>query len=155
MDSQFGAFGAFGPRYGPRRTSSYDPSIRVSDAERTQMSDTLSKHYADGRLDDAEFKVRLDRAMAAKTRGDLSGLLSDLPPLHPEVQRRRPGGVRRAWWAFMVLATVFLAVWAVSAVTAPHISWILIIVVLAFVWHRWPGRYSHHHSHRDEQPASF
>lgn len=51
---------------GPRRTASSDPNMRVSDAERAEMADTLSKHYADGRLDDAEFKMRLDRAMAAK-----------------------------------------------------------------------------------------
>ena len=38
-------------------------------------------------------QVRLDKAMAAKTRGDLNGLLVDLPPVHPEDVRapaRRP-----------------------------------------------------------------
>src|ERR1700722_16122211 len=108
MDSQYGQFRNFWPG-GPRWTSSYDPSIRVSDAERTEMSETLSKHYADGRLDDAEFKLRLDKALGAKTRGALSGLLSDHPPLHPEVPRRRHGVMRRAWWGITVVAMVILA----------------------------------------------
>ena len=53
--------------------------LRVSDAERNEVAELLSKHYGDGRLDAAEFQERLDRAMSAKTRADLSGLLADLP----------------------------------------------------------------------------
>ena len=40
--------------------------MRVSDAERNEVAEQLSKHYADGRLDAAEFKERLDQAMSAK-----------------------------------------------------------------------------------------
>jgi hypothetical protein len=61
--------------------SSADPQLRISDAERTEVADRLSRHYSDGRLDQAEFNERLDRAMKAKTRGDLSGLFADLPPI--------------------------------------------------------------------------
>jgi Flp pilus assembly protein TadB len=153
-----GQFGQGRPFWygGPRWSSSYDPSIRVSDAERTQMSDTLSKHYAEGRLDDAEFKLRLDKAMGAKTRGDLSGLLADLPPLQAEAPRRRPGIFRSAWWGFTLLAMVFLALWLVSALTTPHIPWVLVIVVLAVVWHRRSGRFGHHHhGHHDRYPVNY
>ena len=60
-----------------------------------------------GRLDQAEFKARLDRAMGAVTRGDLDGLFDDLPRLaddpEPPRPRRRllfpPGRVRRSWSA--------------------------------------------------------
>ena len=58
--------------------------IRCSDAERHEMVDKLSKHFADGRLDQIEFDDRMGRAMAAKSRGDLAGLLDDLPPLAGE-----------------------------------------------------------------------
>ena len=60
-------------------TSSADPNMRISDAERTEVADRLSKHYSDGRLDQAEFNERLDRAMNAKTQADLNGLFADLP----------------------------------------------------------------------------
>lgn len=55
--------------------------MRASDAERADVADRLSRHYQDGRLDQAEFNERLDRAMNAKTRADFNGLFADLPDL--------------------------------------------------------------------------
>ncbi len=62
-------------------------SLRVSDAERAQVADQLSRHYTEGRLDQDEFGRRLDQAMAAKTYRDFTGLLQDLPQdeQHPSV----------------------------------------------------------------------
>jgi len=76
----------YGPPWGPagRRRAAASPHLRVSDADRADVADRLSKHYGDGRLDQAEFDERLERAMSAKTQGDLSGLLDDLPPLPAE-----------------------------------------------------------------------
>src|SRR5580698_10977685 len=72
-----------------------DQHIRVSDAERQAVTDRLAEHFADGRLDQAEFDDRIGRAMNAKTRADLSGLFSDLPETgapaaadHPRYRRR-------------------------------------------------------------------
>jgi hypothetical protein len=62
-----------------------DAAMRVSDAERSQVADRLSRHYAEGRLDDAEFEARLDRAMRATTRADLLGLFADLPERGPDI----------------------------------------------------------------------
>ena len=53
-----------------RRRTSYS-DLRISDAERAEVADLLSKHYGDGRLDQAEFNERLDQAMKAKTYSDL------------------------------------------------------------------------------------
>ena len=61
-----------------RRRTSYT-SMRISDTERTEAADLLSKHYGDGRLDETEFHQRLDQAMRAKTYADLGGLFDDLP----------------------------------------------------------------------------
>jgi hypothetical protein len=66
-----------------RRASGPDADLRVGDAERTDIADRLARHFSDGRLDEAEFGERLDRAMRAKTMADLSGLLSDLPEAEP------------------------------------------------------------------------
>ena len=77
--------------------------MRVGDAERNQVADALSQHYSDGRLDANELKERLDRAIGAKTRGDLSGLLTDLPPLAPPAP---PPPTRRRRVAFWVACAV-------------------------------------------------
>lgn len=66
-----------------RRDAWYDPDVRVGDAERAAIADQLARHYSEGRLDDAEFSERLDRAMAAKTAADLGELLADLPRTEP------------------------------------------------------------------------
>jgi hypothetical protein len=76
---------------GPAQPRSRWPGadIRIGDAERTEVADLLARHFSDGRLDEAEFGDRLDRAMKAKTGADLVGLLSDLPGDPPPPQ---PGG---------------------------------------------------------------
>jgi hypothetical protein len=147
MDSSFGP--PFAWPGGPRRWGSADPNMRVSDAERTEMSDILSKHYADGRLDDSEFKIRLDKAMSAKTRADLSGLLGDLPTAHPEATRPRHAFSRRIWWAFSAVAIVVLALSLMSALIPTHFPWTLAIIVFAVIWFR-RGHLHHHHRYQND-----
>lgn len=91
MPSPYSPPWTWGPA-GRRRTSSANPNLRVSDAERTEVADKLSKHYGDGRLDQEEFNQRMEKAMHAKTQADLSGLLDDLPADEPppDVAARRP-----------------------------------------------------------------
>jgi Flp pilus assembly protein TadB len=72
-----------------RHSRSGGSDLRASDAERAEVADRLSKHYQEGRLDQAEFNERMDRAMNAKTRGEFAGLFADLPDL-PEDSG--PGG---------------------------------------------------------------
>ncbi|MGH9304495.1 MAG: DUF1707 SHOCT-like domain-containing protein, partial [Acidimicrobiales bacterium] len=60
-----------------------NPNMRASDDERSVVASELGTHFAKGRLDQSEFDQRLRLAMAAKTRGELSGLLTDLPPTPP------------------------------------------------------------------------
>src|SRR5690348_12479014 len=65
--------------------------LRASDAEREAVTGRLAEHYVAGRLDQAEFDDRVGRAISAKTRADLSGLLADLSetgaPAVPELPR--------------------------------------------------------------------
>jgi Domain of unknown function (DUF1707) len=56
-----------------------DESLRVSDAERDAVLRTLGDQAAVGRLTLDELEDRSGRALAAKTRGDLATLTSDLP----------------------------------------------------------------------------
>ena len=56
-----------------------DDSLRVSDAERDVTLRALGDHAAVGRLTLDELEERSSRALAAKTRGELATLTSDLP----------------------------------------------------------------------------
>jgi len=53
--------------------------MRVSDAEREAATAELQEHFASGRLNQEELDERLAAAFAAKTRGDLNALFTDLP----------------------------------------------------------------------------
>ncbi len=124
------------PRVGgrPGRGPS-DPNLRVGDAERNEVADALSQHYSDGRLDAAELKERLDRAMEAKTRADLGGLLADLPLLTtapPPRARRRGGG---AWVAVLAVLLFLSAPWEhVGWPWMPRVPWILLGLIALVVW---------------------
>jgi hypothetical protein len=68
--------------------------MRVGDAEREATAAELREHYASGRLTLDELNDRIDKAFAAKTRGDLDGLMRDLPSARPGAAWRpgQPGG---------------------------------------------------------------
>jgi uncharacterized membrane protein len=125
--------------------------MRVSNTERTEVADLLSKHYGDGRLDEDEFNERLDRAMKAKTQADLHELFADLPdspaamagPEEPKTvvkpPRRRPLLPRLLF--IIVAVLVVSAVW--HAVMHPfwglamggfYVPWLLIAAVAFLVW---------------------
>ena len=53
--------------------------MRVSDAEREAAAAELREHFASGRLNQDELNDRLAAAFAAKTRGDLNAIFTDLP----------------------------------------------------------------------------
>lgn len=53
--------------------------LRASDAEREEALRSLAAHFADGRLERAEFDERADAALAARTRDQLRTLFADLP----------------------------------------------------------------------------
>jgi hypothetical protein len=134
-----------------------DPLIRASDADRDRAAKLLREHHAEGRLTPEEFDDRLDRALAAKTIGELDALLADLPgidlyrlpaagirPAPPgalrsrsgPVQRRDPGAVspQRAatWFAWAAISSLLFVAWlglGLASGGAAWIPWFLIVVV--------------------------
>ena len=60
------------------------PDIRIGTTEREQAMQTLSDHFAAGRLSVSEFDERSGRVAAAVTRGDLAPVFADLPAAVPE-----------------------------------------------------------------------
>jgi hypothetical protein len=111
-------------------------NLRVSDLERADVADTLSRHFAEGRLDQAEFKVRLDRAMGAVTRGDLDGLFHDLPRLADEAEPPRPR--RRMLMPLAVALMVVALAWATLGATASmvHLPWLVVVLGGLLFWQR-------------------
>jgi Domain of unknown function (DUF1707) len=121
------------------------PGMRVSDAERNEVADRLSKHYSDGRLNQAEFDERLHRAMNAKTQEDFAGLFDDLPDLPgattpplPVPPRRRPRGSldRVVFFGFIVVAAIV----AGHILIHGYVIWILVGLV-AFLLLRREGHH--------------
>jgi hypothetical protein len=138
------------PAYPMGRRTGYtaDADLRASDAERNEVADRLSHHFAEGRLDQAEFKTRLDTAMSATTRGDLGGLFSDLPQL--AVEPPAPPLRHRRLLPFMAMVFVLIAATGITVSSWPfvHIPWLLVGVIAFFFWHR-AGRRSHRHHRHD------
>ena len=54
-------------------------AVRASDGERDQVAAQLQRHFADGRLTQAELEERVGAALAARTRDQLRALTADLP----------------------------------------------------------------------------
>jgi Domain of unknown function (DUF1707) len=67
--------------------------MRVGDAEREAAAAELREHYASGRLTLDELNERIDKAFAAKTRGDLNVLMTDLPSRRPAGAPGTPGAI--------------------------------------------------------------
>ena len=127
--------------------------MRISDAERAEITNALCRHFADGRLDEAEFNDRAAQAAAAKTRDDLGPLLADLPPIDappPEVPERRPR--RRRGPVLLAILAVVVIGWSITtaatSILHPHLPWFLILIAVFVILrhrHRRDGR--HHHEH--------
>ncbi|MDQ2753963.1 MAG: DUF1707 domain-containing protein [Actinomycetota bacterium] len=128
-------------------------TLRVSDAERADVASALCRHFADGRLDEAEFNDRAARTAAAKTQADLAGLMSDLPPLHdeplvPHWQRRHP------MRSLLIGVGVFCVLtWGIAGTFVglfqTHVPW-FVIAVVALVFLR-GGRWRHGHRHHEHR----
>src|SRR6202035_6110517 len=58
-----------------------DPRLRASDADRERTAQLLREHHAVGRLTAEEFNSRVDKALEARTLGELDELLADLPAI--------------------------------------------------------------------------
>jgi hypothetical protein len=81
----------------PETGSRPSPAIRVSDQDRDQVAHILQAAFAEGRLDDDEFDVRMRSALTARTSADLEKLTVDLPAQAPRTAAtaaapgRKPG----------------------------------------------------------------
>ena len=106
------------------RDSTHRADVRVSDAERNDVVDQLSRHTGDGRLTLDEFEERVDQALNAKTVGELEGALRGLPRARVRGPRRSDFGPRLR--PVLTLALITLAVLTMGA----WVLWIAVPLVL-------------------------
>lgn len=146
-----------------------DPRIRASDTDRDRVASLLREHHAAGRLTAEEFHERMERALEAKTLGELDELMNDLPAIDlyqlPDASLRRgptrpgqallpadpgghggparltPGTVAMGAWA--VVTSAMVAIWAVAAVVGGG-TWFPWWALIALPWIWAIIRRSHH-----------
>jgi hypothetical protein len=139
-----------------------DPRIRASDVDRDRAASLLREHHADGRLTAEEFHERLDKAMEAKTLGDIDALLADLPSIDlyrlpdaalrrvpPGAPASRPGGEvvsGRAfgWAAWAGISALLIAIWLVTGIVSGGAAWFPWPIFFVIFVGRWlASRYPH------------
>ncbi|MBU2668659.1 DUF1707 domain-containing protein [Actinoplanes bogorensis] len=135
--------------------------MRAGDGDRKAVAEQLKSALDEGRLDLHEYDERLQRTYAAKTFGDLDGLLDDLPgtvPVqHSQVQPAAappppaaaagPAAVRRPPWVggYGGVVVVCVLIWLFTMLASGHWIypwpvWMLIPLVLGFFGQRFGGR---------------
>jgi len=98
--------------------------MRAADADRQAVADRLKAALDEGRLDLGEYDERLQQAYAAKTYGDLEGLLTDLPVLAdgglaagtPDHLTRR--WLLHIWSSYVPVVGITTVIWLVSSIAA-------------------------------------
>lgn len=109
----------------------YDPTtdeVRVGNAERDTAATRLGAHLTAGRLEWDEYDQRLQAAYAAKTRGDLARLFTDLPEEEaPARGRRRSSAKQDRSPALAVVVALAAGVWLLMK------AGLLITFLVAFI----------------------
>lgn len=99
-----------------------DADLRASQDERERVVDRLRLHAGEGRLELDELEERIDAALRARTRGELTALLRDMPRVPERVGRTRTQRtVARTSWAIALLP-LFMAI-ALFSLAPPILAW--------------------------------
>jgi Domain of unknown function (DUF1707) len=113
--------------------------MRASDGDRDAAASRLRAALDDGRLDLHEYDERLQRAYAAKTYGELSGLLADIPGVTPPQQSQvypyagvsppaeqpHSRASRVASWVgpYAGVVVVSVVIWAITSLTSGQLNY--------------------------------
>jgi hypothetical protein len=123
--------------------------MRAGDGDRQAVADKLKVALDEGRLDLHEYDERLQKTYAAKTFGDLNGLLDDLPGTVPPQQSRvapyqaaQPAPAQQerqhsasAWvYPYSGIILVSILIWAITSISSGHLDyfwpvWLLIPLI--------------------------
>lgn len=117
------------------RPAATHPEHRVGDADRERTVDLLRSALGEGLLEPEEADGRVERALSARTAGELASVVGDLPPAwiarhrraerhlrqNHRARRNLPAHVR----AYAAVMTLLTAIWLVAALTGGD-------------WYPWP-----------------
>jgi hypothetical protein len=126
--------------------------MRAGDSDRQAVADQLKAALDEGRLDLSEYDERLQKTYTARTYGDLTGLLDDLPgtvpPQQSQVQAYQapaPGAPaqqpqsrthRVASWVgpYGGVIAICVVIWAITSISSGHLNyfwpvWMLIPLI--------------------------
>lgn len=133
--------------------------MRAADSDRQAVADKLKKALDEGRLDLGEYDERLQKTYAAKTYGDLKGLLEDLPmqqqavaapqgppPLPASVSSRTGQLVRMTMGGFGGIFVVCTVIWLLTGLGYFWPVWLLIPLVMSIL-----GQFGEDRGHRDRR----
>ncbi len=132
--------------------------LRAADSDRQAVADKLMHALNEGRLSLGEYDERLQQAYAARTYGDLDGLLTDLPDVQPAADSQlarggssqmpvphQPAGTDPAVDAAAAglrrgRRSALAAVWAawLSVVSINVVIWVLVSVSAGHPVYFWP-----------------
>ena len=135
-----------------------DPTLRVSDAERDDVATLLRDHAGDGRLSSDELEDRVGRALSATTRGELDGLLADLPHRQsPRVRAARHSAEVRDFTAhlitYLAVCTMVVGIWVAGGAGPFWPAWVIGFWGLGVVSHYRSGVLGHERRRRHRGQA--
>jgi uncharacterized protein DUF1707 len=124
---------------------SEDSSLRAADADRERLAAELREHMLAGRLTSEELEERLERAYAARTRGELDALRADLPmslaTLEGALAQRKTKLRRRLvqeGGGALGVSAVCVGIWAASGADASFWPvWVILATLLPLVRNAW------------------
>jgi hypothetical protein len=136
-----------------------DPRLRASDADRERTAQLLREHHAVGRLTAEEFNSRVDKALEARTLGELDELLADLPAIDlyqlpsAGIRPTRRGGsgprlradgaplpsLDATWGGWVLGSALLVVVWVVIAIQLGGLAWAPVVRTDHRPVGGWPG----------------
>jgi len=97
-----------------------DPATRITDHDRQATIDQLRLNTGVGRLDIDEFAARTERALLARTAGELAEVTADLPFMESPADRdRRARAARREQLRpYLSVMALLVGIWLFTCLTA-------------------------------------
>ncbi|MHB8465460.1 MAG: DUF1707 domain-containing protein [Acidimicrobiales bacterium] len=119
-------------RSAPQPAPEPDPTVRVGDHERDQVSAELRAHFTDGRIGVDEFSDRLDATLRSTTAAELAAALHDLPPV-PGYIRPWDRSASPAAWGHSTVSRRYSNL-QVAAAHAHLRTYLTVMAILIGVW---------------------
>lgn len=118
-----------------------DDRMRVSDADREQVTARLREHFADGRLTSEELDERISAALSAKTFADLRRIMADLPdptPAGPQGAQPPPVWAARPVYGYRrgprILPLILIAFLIAVILPGTGFAFAALLKVILLVW---------------------